>query len=93
MISRRAFGALTAPAVVLLALFFALPLASVISDAFSDRGTAFSRVLALDAFWPSVAGSFALTAVAACVSTAAGFAVALHLSRLPEGPRTVLSFA
>jgi len=90
--TRRAFAALTAPAVLLLAMFFALPLAGVLSDAFSGGGTAFARVLALDAFWPSVAGSLALTAVAAVLSTVAGFAVALHLSRLHEGRRTLLSF-
>ena len=49
-------------------------------------------MFALPGFWPSLAGSLLLTLVAATVSTLVGVAVALHLSRLPERRRTLLSF-
>ena len=83
---------LATPAALLLAVFFALPVVAVAVDALREGTRAFARVLALPAFWPSVAGSVVLTLVAAGVSTAIGVAVALHLSRLPEQRRTLLSF-
>jgi putative spermidine/putrescine transport system permease protein len=83
---------LAAPAIAVLAVFFALPVASVAVDAFGEGAGAFTRVLALPTFWPSLAGSVVLTLVAATVSTLVGIAVALHLSRLEERPRTLLSF-
>jgi len=88
----RALLMLSAPAVLVLAVFFALPLASVVVDAFSDGTGAFARVFALPTFWSSLAGSLVLTLVASTVSTLAGIAVALHLSRLGERQRTLLSF-
>lgn len=84
--------ALAAPAAAVLALFFALPVAAVAVDAFSEGLRAFGRVIALPAFWPALGGSLLLTVVAASVSAAVGLAVAVHLSRLPEHPRTLLSF-
>lgn len=83
---------LVAPAAVVLAIFFALPVAAVAVDALGEGTRAFVRVLALPGFWPSVAGSLTLTLTAATLSTAVGLAVALHLSRLPERARTLLSF-
>ena len=88
----RAQLLLAAPAALVLALFFALPLAAVGVDALREGTRAFARVLAMPAFWPSVAGSLLLTLVAATLSTLVGVAVALHLSRLPERRRTLLSF-
>ncbi|MFB0935673.1 MAG: ABC transporter permease subunit [Propionivibrio sp.] len=82
---------LAAPAGLLLAVFFILPVAGVAVDALSEGTQAFVRVLALPAFWSSLAGSLSLTLVAASVSTAVGFLVALHLSRLPERRRTMYS--
>jgi putative spermidine/putrescine transport system permease protein len=83
---------LAAPAIAVLAVFFALPVALVAVDAFSEGALAFARVFALPTFWPSLAGSLVLTLVASTVSTLVGVAVALHLSRLGERPRTALSF-
>jgi putative spermidine/putrescine transport system permease protein len=83
---------LAAPAVVLLAVFFALPVVAVAVDALAEGTRAFARVFALPGFWPSLAGSLLLTLVGATVSTLIGVAVALHLSRLPERRRTLLSF-
>jgi putative spermidine/putrescine transport system permease protein len=91
-LTRRGLAALAAPAAVTLALFFLLPVAGVVADAFTGGGSAFRRVLAAPTFWPSLAGSALLTAVASAVSTLVGVAVALHLSRLPERRRTWLSF-
>lgn len=87
----RTVAVLAAPAVLLLAAFFVLPLAAVAHDAFAGGG-AFARVLAMPAFWPSLAGSAVLTVVASLLSVTVGVAVALHLSRLPERARTLASF-
>lgn len=87
----RSYLLLTVPAVAFLAVFFVLPVAAVAVDALGEGTRAFARVLALPAFWPSLAGSVLLTLVAASLSTLVGFIVALHLSRLPEQRRTVLS--
>ena len=82
---------LVGPAVAFLAVFFALPVAAVAIDALREGTRAFVRVFSLPAFWPSLAGSLVLTLAAASVSTLVGFAVALHLSRLPERRRTMYS--
>jgi putative spermidine/putrescine transport system permease protein len=91
-VTRRNLVLLATPAAVLLGLFFTLPLTAVFSDAAAGSGAAFSRVLALPTFWASLAGSTVLTLVASVVSTLVGVAVAMHLSRLPERRRTLLSF-
>lgn len=90
--SRRAQAALALPAAAVLALFFALPVAGVAIDALREGTSAFARVIATAGFGRALAGSLALTFVAATLSTAVGVAVALHLSRLPAHRRTVLSF-
>jgi putative spermidine/putrescine transport system permease protein len=91
-LSRRSQAALALPAASLLALFFALPVATVAADALREGTAAFARVFASAGFWRALAGSATLTLVAATLSTAVGVAVALHLSRLPARRRTVLSF-
>lgn len=83
---------LAAPAMLLLALFFGLPLAAVVVDALRDGLGAFARVFAMPGFWPSLVGSSVLTVVASTLSIVVGVAVALHLSRLPEQRRTLLAF-
>jgi putative spermidine/putrescine transport system permease protein len=80
------------PALLVLLLFFAVPVAGIVVDAFAGGGSAFARVLALPRFWSSLAGSALLTAVAVTISTLTGVAVALHLSRLPERRRTLTAF-
>ena len=82
---------LALPAAAFLALFFVLPTAMVAVDAVSEGRQAFVRVFSLPGFWPSLLGSLSLTLVAASVSTTVGFAVALHLSRMPERQRTLYS--
>ncbi len=88
----RSSALLALPAIAVLVVFFGLPLAAVAFDALSGGQRAFARVFALPPFWASVGGSVLLTAVAATLSTAVGVAVGLHLARLPERTRTLLSF-
>lgn len=83
---------LALPAVTLLALFFALPVAAVAVDALREGTAAFARVFAASGFLRALTGSLALTVVASVLSTAVGVAVALHLSRLPARRRTALTF-
>ena len=83
---------LCAPAAGLLSVFFALPVAVVAMDALREGTKAFGRAFTLPGFWPSLAGSLSLTFAAAAGSTLVGVAVALHLSRLSERRRTLLSF-
>lgn len=85
-------AALSLPAALFLALFFALPVAGVAVDALREGTAAFARVFATQGFARALAGSAVLTAVAAIVSTGIGVAVALHLSRLPPRRRTALTF-
>ena len=87
----RSYLLLTAPAAAFFGIFFLLPVGVLAVDALRDGTQAFVRVFALPAFWPSLAGSLLLTLVAASISTVVGFAVALHLSRLPERQRTLYS--
>jgi putative spermidine/putrescine transport system permease protein len=87
----RALGAaLAAPAIFVLAFFFLLPLGAVAFDA--TQPGAFARVFASPIFWRSLGGSAVLTLVAAGVSTAVGFAVALHLSRVSARRRAAMTF-
>ena len=88
----RTNAVLALPGVLLLALFFALPVTAIALDALREGGSAFARVFATAGFWTALGGSGALTLVAATLSTMVGFAVALHLSRLSTRRRTVLSF-
>ena len=84
--------ALAAPGMLLLALFFVLPVLGVAVDALREGSASFARVFATAGFWSALAGSAALTLVAATLSTVVGVAVAVFLSRLSPNRRTVLSF-
>jgi putative spermidine/putrescine transport system permease protein len=88
----RTNAALALPGAVLFALCFALPGLAIFANALADGGAAFSRVIGTAGFARALAGSAALTLVAAALSTSVGVAVALHLSRLSEKRRTLLSF-
>src|SRR5581483_4767527 len=86
----RALGAaFAAPAPVALAFFFLLPLGAVAVDATAPG--AFARAFANPIFWRGLGGSAVLTLVAAGVSTAVGFAVARHLSRVSERRRALMT--
>src|SRR3989442_12870326 len=88
----RTYAVLALPGVLVLVLFFAMPVMAIAVDALREGGSAFARVFATAGFWTALGGSSALTLVAATVSTLIGVAVALHLSRLSPRRRTVLSF-
>lgn len=90
--TRLTFTLLVAPAVLLLALFFGLPLAAVVVDAVSDGLGSFARVIAMPTFWPSLLGSTVLTVAASALSLVVGVAVALQLARMEERQRTLLAF-
>lgn len=85
-------AALAAPGVAVFAFFFLLPLVFVAGDAFVEGGAAFGRVLANPAFWNGLGGSLLLALSAGLFSLMVGFTVALHLSRLSQSARTLLSF-
>ena len=91
-LSTRTQATLALPGALLLTLFFALPVIAIAVDALREGSSAFGRVIATPGFWSALAGSAALTLVAAIVSTLAGLGVALHLSRLSPRSRTALSF-
>src|SRR4029079_1124103 len=88
----RGNAALALPAVVLFTLCFALPGLAILANALGDGGAAFTRVLSTPGFAGALAGTGALPLGAAALSTGVGVAVALHLSRLSEKRRTLLSF-
>src|ERR1700687_4102947 len=82
---------LASPGVLLLALFFALPVLAVAIDALREGGAVFGRVFGTSGFWSALGGSGALTLVHTTLSTAVAVAVALYRSRLPPPRRTALS--
>ncbi len=84
--------ALAAPATLLLALFFALPLGLLVVEALADGGSAFLRLAADPLVWRGLLNSLALGATAAGISLVVGFTVALHLARLDERLRAALVF-
>jgi putative spermidine/putrescine transport system permease protein len=88
----RTLLALAAPGVLVLLVFFLVPVAFVARDALSDGFKAFARVFANPLFWSSLIGSIELTVSASLFSLAVGFAVALHLSRLGPKLRAALLF-
>lgn len=86
------FLMMAAPGAAVLIFFFIVPLAAVSADAFTGGGSAFLRVFQNELFWAGLRGTLILALTASVFSLAIGFAVALHLSRLREGLRTVLVF-
>jgi putative spermidine/putrescine transport system permease protein len=91
-LSARARWGLAAPALLVLAGFFALPVGVIAIDALREGGAAFARVFATPGFWRAAAGSTVLTLAAASLSTLVGVAVAVHLAQMPQRRRTLLSF-
>ncbi len=84
--------AFAAPGVVVLLLFFALPLSVIVIEAVSEGGSAFGRLFQDPVFWKGLQGTLVLGTVAPLVSVAVGMAVAMHLSRLDQATRTGLLF-
>lgn len=91
-LNRAQLLALALPGAAVLALFFAVPLAVVVSEAFRNGGAAFARILADPVFWRGLQGSVLLSLSASAFSLVVGFLVALRLSRLGPAARTALMF-
>ncbi len=83
---------LAAPGAALFIFFFLVPLVAVSMDGFTGGGSAFVRVFRNDLFWGGLRGTLVLAATAGGFSLIVGFAVALHLSRIGNGARTILVF-
>ncbi len=91
-ITRAQLLGLALPGMAVLALFFALPLSVVVAEAVRGGGEAFLRMFADALFWRGLRGSLALSLSASTISLAAGFLVALNLSRMRPALRTMLMF-
>jgi putative spermidine/putrescine transport system permease protein len=92
MTPRPVLGAFSVPGLILLLLFFVLPLGVVVGEAFTDGGSAFVRMAADPVFWRGLGGSLVLGLSAPLIATLIGFLVALHLAKLRPGTRTTLLF-
>ncbi len=76
--SRSTLIAFALPGVLVLALFFLLPVSTVLIGAFSDGGAAFHRLATDPVFWNGLRGTLILGTVAPLFSLAVGFCVALR---------------
>ncbi len=90
-ISRRHFGILTFPAIILFVLFFILPVTVILIEAVSDSG-AFKRVLNDPLFHRGLVGTLILGITAPLISVVVGFCVAISLSRMKAKWRTINLF-
>ncbi|BCP52292.1 ABC transporter permease [Kaistia sp. 32K] len=91
--SRPMLAAFALPGLVVLALFFLLPVSSVLVGAFSDGGSAFGRLAADPVFWNGLKGTLVIGTAAPLFSLAVGFCVALAISRMAQGLRTAVLIA
>lgn len=86
--SRSTLIAFALPGVLVLALFFLLPVSTVLIGAFSDGGAAFHRLATDPVFWNGLRGTLILGTAAPLFSLAVGFCVALTLARISPTLRT-----
>ncbi len=80
------------PGALVILFFFLVPLAVVVSEAFTEGGGAFGRVLDDPIFWRGLRGTLILGTTAPTFSLLVGFCVAWHLSAMSEAMRTNLLF-
>ncbi len=92
MLSAGLRVAFAAPGLVVLLLFFALPLSVLVGEASEDGGAAFQRVFADPIFWQGLKGTLVLGTCAPLASLVVGTMVAMHLARLSERARTLYLF-
>lgn len=85
-------AAFALPGVAVALLFFVLPLAVVVAEAFADGGSAFVRLFDDPVFWRGLRGTVVLGLAAPLVSLLVGTLVAMHLARLSPSTRTGLLF-
>jgi putative spermidine/putrescine transport system permease protein len=81
-----------APGLLVLVLFFLVPLVAVTAEAFVGGGAAFAKVFGDPLFWRGLAGSTALAFGAGLISLAFGVPVALRMARMSAARRTLLIF-
>jgi len=75
----KRFGAW--PTWAFMALFLAAPLASLIPEAFADRGAAFAKAWVDPLFWSAIKNTLVLGLLAGGVSTVVGTFIAIELAR------------
>jgi len=80
------------PGIMVVILFFFVPLGVVIRAAFIGGGEEFTKVLSDPVFWRGLGGTMILGTVAPAASLMVGFGVAWHLASMPENVRTTLIF-
>lgn len=90
-ISKKHFGILTLPSMVLFVVFFVLPVTMILVEAVSDSST-FSRVFNDGLFHRGLIGTLVLGIAASSFSVVVGFCVALALSRMKTSTKTLLLF-
>lgn len=83
---------LALPALVVLVLFFIVPLGSVLVDPFLDRGNAFFKLWSDPLFLKGLRGSTLLALTAGALSVLVGIPVALRLSTMKESRRLLAMF-
>ena len=81
----KRFGAW--PAWIFMGLFFALPLAALLPEAFVDSGAAFGRVFADPLFLAAARNTIVLGLISGGLSALVGTAIAIELARQPESRR------
>ncbi len=86
-------AAFALPGIVVLALFFLVPVSTVLIGAFSDSGSAFGRLAVDPVFWNGLRGTLIIGTAAPLFSLAVGFCVALAISRMAHGLRTAVLIA
>ncbi|WP_020723361.1 ABC transporter permease [Variovorax atrisoli] len=81
----RRFGAW--PAWAFMALFFAVPLAALLPEAFGEGGSAFGRLFGNALFFGALRNTLALGLAAGAMSALVGTCIAIELARQPEARR------
>jgi len=81
----RRFGAW--PAWAFMALFFAVPLAALLPEAFGEDGSAFGRLFGNALFFGALRNTLALGLAAGAMSALVGTCIAIELARQPEARR------
>ena len=81
----RRFGAW--PAWAFMALFFAVPLAALLPEAFGEGGSAFGRLFGNPLFFGALRNTLALGLAAGAVSALVGTCIAIELARQPAARR------
>ena len=81
----RRFGAW--PAWAFMALFFAVPLAALLPEAFGEGGSAFGRLFGNPLFLGALRNTLGLGLAAGAISALVGTCIAVELARQPESRR------